>query len=141
MLVLTRKQQEKIRIGDSITITVLRTKGKAVRLGIEAPADVPVIRGELVFDASPEALTRRVRGNTSQDAVGVPTVERQAGVQALRAKTNWTTESHPHVPDRGKNVEVSLRRVPRDEIAQVLPTLVAGPAPLRAMLDARTSTM
>src|SRR3954471_19558781 len=49
MLVLTRKYQEKIRIGDNITITVLRTKGKAVRLGIEAPIDVPVIRGELSF--------------------------------------------------------------------------------------------
>ena len=34
MLVLTRKQNEKIRIGDSITITVLRMKGKSIRLGI-----------------------------------------------------------------------------------------------------------
>ena len=50
MLVLTRKQNEKIRIGDSITITVLRMKGKAVRLGIEAPHDVNVVRGELCFD-------------------------------------------------------------------------------------------
>jgi len=48
MLVLTRKPQEKIRIGDGITITVIKTKGKGVRLGIEAPADVPVLRGELV---------------------------------------------------------------------------------------------
>jgi carbon storage regulator CsrA len=52
MLVLTRKYQEKIRIGDNITITILRTKGKAVRLGIEAPADVPVIRGELSFEGT-----------------------------------------------------------------------------------------
>jgi carbon storage regulator len=51
MLVLTRKYQEKIRIGDNITITVLRTKGKAVRLGIEAPANVPVVRGELKFES------------------------------------------------------------------------------------------
>lgn len=48
MLVLTRKPQEKIQIGDGITITVIRTKGSGVRLGIEAPADVPVLRGELV---------------------------------------------------------------------------------------------
>ena len=39
MLVLTRKYQEKIRIGENITITVLRMKGKAVRLGIEAPGE------------------------------------------------------------------------------------------------------
>ncbi len=40
MLVLTRKQNEKIQIGDQITITVLRMKGKAVRLGIEAPIEM-----------------------------------------------------------------------------------------------------
>src|SRR5215471_6448428 len=50
MLVLTRKLQEKIQIGDNITITILRTKGKSVRLGIEAPLEVPVIRGELSFE-------------------------------------------------------------------------------------------
>jgi len=50
MLVLTRKQNEKIRIGDNITITVVRMKGKSVRLGIEAPNSVNVLRGELVFD-------------------------------------------------------------------------------------------
>ena len=48
MLVLTRKPQEKIRIGDDITITVIKTKGKGVRLGIEAPSDVSVMRGELL---------------------------------------------------------------------------------------------
>ena len=47
MLVLTRKQGEQIRIGAEILITVVRTKGKAVRLGIQAPAHVPVLRGEI----------------------------------------------------------------------------------------------
>ena len=51
MLVLTRKQNEKIRIGENITITVIRMKGKAVRLGIEAPKKVNVLRGELLFNA------------------------------------------------------------------------------------------
>ncbi len=51
MLVLTRKQNEKIRIGENITITVIRMKGKAVRLGIEAPRNVNVLRGELLFAA------------------------------------------------------------------------------------------
>lgn len=55
MLVLTRKQNEKIQIGDNITITVVRMKGKSVRLGIEAPNDVNVLRGELVFDAADDA--------------------------------------------------------------------------------------
>jgi len=47
MLVLTRKHQEQIRIGDNITVTVLKVKGNSVRLGIEAPRDIRVIRGEL----------------------------------------------------------------------------------------------
>ncbi len=62
MLVLTRKHQEKIRIGDHITITVLKTKGKSVRLGIEAPAEVPVIRGELSFEVKPQGLRVGVVG-------------------------------------------------------------------------------
>jgi carbon storage regulator len=47
MLVLTRKQKEVIKIGDSITVTILRVQGHAVRVGIEAPRDVRVVRGEL----------------------------------------------------------------------------------------------
>jgi carbon storage regulator CsrA len=55
MLVLTRKQNEKIRIGENITITVIRMKGKAVRLGIDAPKEINVLRGELLFDAANDA--------------------------------------------------------------------------------------
>lgn len=47
MLVLTRKQKESIKIGDSIVITILRVQGQSVRVGIEAPRDVRVVRGEL----------------------------------------------------------------------------------------------
>ena len=47
MLVLTRKLQEQIAIGQDITITVLRLKGNTVRIGIEAPDSVRVVRGEL----------------------------------------------------------------------------------------------
>lgn len=47
MLVLSRKLQEQIRIGDQITITVLRIKGGQVRLGIQAPRQVRVLRSEL----------------------------------------------------------------------------------------------
>ena len=50
MLVLTRKTNERIMIGDSIVITVIEIRGNQVRLGIEAPKDVPVHRRE-VYDA------------------------------------------------------------------------------------------
>lgn len=47
MLVLSRKTEEKILIGDDIIITVLEVKGNRVRLGIQAPGDCSIIRGEL----------------------------------------------------------------------------------------------
>ena len=48
MLVLTRKSDESIRIGEDIVIKVIRTGKGTVKLGIDAPADVRVLRGELV---------------------------------------------------------------------------------------------
>ncbi len=46
MLVLSRKQGEQIRIGDDISVTVLRTSTGRVKIGVEAPRDVKVVRGE-----------------------------------------------------------------------------------------------
>ena len=47
MLVLSRKRDEQIVIGDDIVIMVLEIRGDKVRLGIQAPADVPVHRQEV----------------------------------------------------------------------------------------------
>lgn len=47
MLVLSRKPSETIRIGENITITVLRISGNSVRIGIDAPRETRVVRGEL----------------------------------------------------------------------------------------------
>jgi carbon storage regulator len=47
MLVLSRRESERIRLGDSIVVTVIRVVGDRVRLGIEAPPDVLVLRDEL----------------------------------------------------------------------------------------------
>ncbi len=47
MLVLSRKEKERIRLGDSIVVTVVRVAGDKVRLGIEAPAELVVLREEL----------------------------------------------------------------------------------------------
>ena len=47
MLVLSRKQSERIRLGKDIVVTVVRVAGDKVRLGIEAPADIVVLRDEL----------------------------------------------------------------------------------------------
>lgn len=47
MLVLSRRESERIQLGDSIVVTVVKVTGDRVRLGIEAPADVLVLRSEL----------------------------------------------------------------------------------------------
>jgi carbon storage regulator len=53
MLVLTRKQGEQIRVGDNICVTVLAIEGNRVRLGLTAPADVSILRVELVSSRNP----------------------------------------------------------------------------------------
>ena len=59
MLVLSRKQSERIRLGKDIVVTVVRVAGDKVRLGIEAPSDMVVLRDELEPNAegSPSHLT------------------------------------------------------------------------------------
>ena len=47
MLVLSRREGEKIIIGDSVAVTIVRLSGEKVRLGIEAPEDVLILRCEL----------------------------------------------------------------------------------------------
>jgi carbon storage regulator len=50
MLVLSRKKEEKIIIGDDIVITIVEIRGDKVRIGIEASQDIPIHRQE-VYDA------------------------------------------------------------------------------------------
>jgi len=47
MLVLTRKTNQQIRIGENVVITILHVKGQSVRVGIEAPRQVRVVRSEI----------------------------------------------------------------------------------------------
>ncbi len=47
MLVLTRKSDESINLGDDITITIVEIKGNSVRLGIKAPGNLKIYRKEL----------------------------------------------------------------------------------------------
>lgn len=47
MLVLTRKTGESIVIGNHVRVTVLEMQGRQIRLGIEAPSEIPVHRGEV----------------------------------------------------------------------------------------------
>lgn len=55
MLVLSRKPGEKILVGDSVTVTVVRIGPNTVRIGIEAPRDMNIVREELADRTEPEA--------------------------------------------------------------------------------------
>ncbi len=52
MLVLSRKPNETIKIGDDIELRVLEIKGDTVRIGIEAPKSTEILRGELILSIS-----------------------------------------------------------------------------------------
>jgi len=72
MLVLSRKQNERIRVGDSVVVTVVRVSGDKVRIGIEAPPHVRVLRdeleqellGEVTLEGAPELPIPRLLGLT-----------------------------------------------------------------------------
>lgn len=62
MLVLSRRIGERIRIGGDIVVTVNRIEGNRVSIGIDAPSDVRIVRGELrPFDDIPAPACNRDR--------------------------------------------------------------------------------
>ncbi len=145
MLVLTRKYQEKIRIGDHITITVLRTKGKGVRLGIEAPKDVPVVRGELLFDSAPDGASQAAtNGETATSAGLIVADDTPRASKTARSRSHWSTESRAErsatLPPGSAPTHVSFQRVPRRQLAESLPRTPSAAGPLREMLERRSVT-
>lgn len=65
MLVLSRKKNEKIVINESIVITVVDVRGDRVRIGIDAPRDVPIHRQE-IHDAIEKALNHQETPDRSE---------------------------------------------------------------------------
>jgi len=57
MLVLTRKSNQSIMIGDDIEVSVLAVVGEKVRIGIQAPRDIPVFRKEVYLEIRDETVT------------------------------------------------------------------------------------
>ena len=68
VLVLTRKTKQSIMIGDEIEVTVLAVHGEKVRLGIAAPADVPVHRTEIYREIGSEHRSRSQQTDASAGA-------------------------------------------------------------------------
>ena len=77
MLVLSRKQNETILIDGRIKIEVLKAKGNTIKLGISAPSDVKILRGELapfgIADSDPAAGTALNNGDPAGQSYRTPT--------------------------------------------------------------------
>jgi carbon storage regulator len=69
VLVLTRKANQSIMIGDTIEVSVLSVMGEKVRLGIQAPRDVPVFRKEVFIEIQQQNVEA---AESSRDAVDKP---------------------------------------------------------------------
>lgn len=116
MLVLTRKSKQQIQIGPHITITILQIKGSTVRVGIEAPKDVCVLRTEL-----------------AQHLVGGPneaTVKAALEKNKREAAISFSADNEDTSGRAMVSAEGSLRcRAPRvDEAPMNSPSQSTGPA-------------
>ena len=63
MLILSRKTNQTIRVGDSIEITVIEVRGDQVKIGVEAPQSVKVFREEIYDEIQRENKAALVTGN------------------------------------------------------------------------------
>jgi len=66
VLVLTRKANQSIMIGDDVEVTVLAIMGEKVRIGIQAPRDIPVFRKEVYLDIQQENVEGGARDQVDE---------------------------------------------------------------------------
>ncbi len=99
MLVLSRKTQQQIQIGPHVTITILKVKGETVRIGIEAPQEVCVLRSE---------VAAKLVGGTSADSETEATVRSAlAATERERARAARIASTQPPVARRASRIEFS----------------------------------
>ena len=67
MLVLTRKTNQSIMIGDDIEVSVLSIMGEKVRIGIQAPRDIPVFRKEVYLEIQQERANELAGANVRDE--------------------------------------------------------------------------
>jgi carbon storage regulator len=72
MLVLTRRSNQSIMIGDDIEVSVLSTEGAKVRLGIRAPRNIRVFRREVYLEIEQERTAARSAAGAATDRARAP---------------------------------------------------------------------
>lgn len=135
MLVLTRKTDQKIQIGENITITVIRVKGQSVRIGIDAPQQVRVMRTELTAGEPKHSEQSIV---ASQASLNVPVKSMASKEHAAEApvpgSSSASQDSSPQEGPSCRPLVSRLCRTPGASRATVIrrPQRL-GPASLRSM--------
>lgn len=138
MLVLTRKIQQQIQIGPNITITILQVKGQSVRVGIEAPRDVCVLRTELAEklaceeqSGADQPVGEHMANRTQVEAeVGASSSlsPRTTGLLRCRAPRSVRTPLRQHLKRPGpasRGASCLAKPATKSSVATLLPALVA----------------
>ena len=112
MLVLTRKAGEQILIGDNIRLTLVRVQGNRVRVGIDAPDSVRVVRGELEpREVEPSSPIDGVTAGVGPQQ-GLRSGPRSAVATALGARPTDRRLAAPTAGEAGPGVTPSRMRPP-----------------------------
>jgi carbon storage regulator len=82
MLVLTRKSNQSIMIGDEIEVSVLSVMGEKVRIGIQAPQQIPVFRKEIYLEIHRETGTVAPENDGRPAGTAVPELDGHVGEHA-----------------------------------------------------------
>ena len=91
MLVLSRKVDDTVIIGDNIKIQVMQVKGNRIRIGIEAPSDVKILRGELApYGVTSDRDTKSAPKNQPKPrfANSAPAIEFEITAEELKSLPN-----------------------------------------------------
>lgn len=105
MLVLARKSHETIRIGDDITISVISVRGRIVRVGIDAPHDIKVVRGELLQESAAPPTSEATDETSGEEPVCPEDADEVHSAESFIPPAPLSTQNI--------NRELLLRRVPK----------------------------
>jgi carbon storage regulator CsrA len=108
MLVLSRKFKQQIRIGDRITVTVLKARGNTVRIGVEAPPHMRIVRGELPMYEGPKTLAAGDPPPREEDRLPLCAARVSAGSPTNRTERRCCPAGQRH-PRRWSVANMRLR--------------------------------
>jgi carbon storage regulator len=118
MLVLARKAHETIQIGSDISISIVSVRGRVVRVGIEAPTGVRVVRGELLASSKATGEDSSI-GHTSKDQVSDEKPAKPVHTQEAFRPTARISTAHI-------NRVLSMRRLPKPLAPVMSPALAVS---------------